>query len=1104
MKTKLLIAHARGEENLAERLAEPLRAAGYEVAHEGTVMVGASIVGAASKLLGEGAPVILCGTVRAVGTKWGRLVINAARRHAGVRIFIVQMEEEADVEMVSFDEAIARYWQDPAKATGDLIAALEKYYPSADSGTDPITDARHRLQQQDLEARYRQLTLAACDIIDLANLPEDDRHLATRELELRRLYVALRLRLEIAIGDEPDDERLKQLEARRAESWGEAGRRNDDEEDRVSLGERLQKAKRLVVLGDPGAGKSTLLRWLATAYLLRLKNDPEFTALPDVASLPEDNWLPILVRCRDLPPEADTLDLMLFHTLRKSELAEPDCAQLEGLLRERLQVGTAILLVDGLDEIMEPAARIRFSQQLEQIHRAFPAAPMVVTSRIVGYREMGYRIRSGFEHLTVADLSKDDKDEFARRWCNLTVRSGDPAAAAEELIRDIHSTDRIERLTGNSMLLTTMALIKRKIGRLPQRRVDLYEKAVEVLLNWRSEVDTPLDAREGLPQLEYLAHAMCADGVQRLREDEILALLGEMRAAYPNIHALTQHTPEEFLRLLEARAGLLIQSGHAKHNGRSAPVYEFRHLTFQEYLAGIALVQGHYRGWDRGRTLAEAIAPLAGQVGEIGEYEWNKETAVVENWREGLRLCVAACNDSEVEGALAAILEPLPGETGTARPRAVLAGLCLADEPNVGEELAEEVLRKLVAQVEEWDGDGSVSTSLNAAAMEIARSRWKEILGDCLLDEFLQPAAATCKNPGGLYAMVRKIQVPTREREFYHWLAEQVVQLSGCGEREAAGIALTVMIWAFYGRDCRVPGLVDGLIQLLSSNAALSHGVAWALLGMNMGNHREYRWHPTPAQRQQLIAAAARPDCDSQALGCLSRIFRNERAAGAVDALLARLAGGHPSNTREIIAEALGAIGDTKAAEPLVARLQNAEEDTNVREAAAEALGRIGDPKAVDALVARLEDAGEYTEVRQAAAEALGQIGDPKAVDALVTRLRDAGEDTGVRRVAATALGKIGTEPTLNALQAALRDTVEAVRRAALGSLAQTCKDETDRRLLFDNLYGFGPWLDPARPIDTARIEKAAQRLGETPEAIRRRYQALAARFGLTLAAGNR
>jgi hypothetical protein len=45
------------------------------------------------------------------------------------------------------------------------------------------------------------------------------------------------------------------------------------------------------------------------------------------------------------------------------------------------------------------------------------------------------------------------------RWCEVTV--SDPSrreAEADKLIRGIHGSDRIERLTGNPMMLTTMAL----------------------------------------------------------------------------------------------------------------------------------------------------------------------------------------------------------------------------------------------------------------------------------------------------------------------------------------------------------------------------------------------------------------------------------------------------------------------------------------------------------------------------------------------------------------------------------------------------------------------------------------------------------------------
>ena len=71
--------------------------------------------------------------------------------------------------------------------------------------------------------------------------------------------------------------------------------------------------------------------------------------------------------------------------------------------------------LDGLDEITDSTLRISFCKQIETINNAFPDAPIIVTSRIVGYREMGYRIAHGFEHVTVADLTQKDLLEHTNK-----------------------------------------------------------------------------------------------------------------------------------------------------------------------------------------------------------------------------------------------------------------------------------------------------------------------------------------------------------------------------------------------------------------------------------------------------------------------------------------------------------------------------------------------------------------------------------------------------------------------------------------------------------------------------------------------------------------
>ncbi|MEA5624724.1 NB-ARC domain-containing protein, partial [Nostoc sp. UHCC 0251] len=129
---QVYIAHHPKEEDLAEELAKQIREAGYEVVHRGTVMVGESFTEEVSKVLSTVGAVVLCGTSRALGTRWASQIVNAARQQTfggQTRVFCLQMEEDADVGRLSFDECIALYWQNPAKALEDLIAALKKHYP---------------------------------------------------------------------------------------------------------------------------------------------------------------------------------------------------------------------------------------------------------------------------------------------------------------------------------------------------------------------------------------------------------------------------------------------------------------------------------------------------------------------------------------------------------------------------------------------------------------------------------------------------------------------------------------------------------------------------------------------------------------------------------------------------------------------------------------------------------------------------------------------------------------------------------------------------------------------------------------------------------------
>jgi formylglycine-generating enzyme required for sulfatase activity len=721
-----------------------------------------------------------------------------------------------------------------------------------------IYSADRQAQTLDL---YCQRALAAWDIIDLNNLPEGDSQLATQTLLLRSLYMPLRLAFEPSQRQSSEEALVSKLEELRsvnrridaghstAKAPGQMGALGTP----TAIGERLATSQRLVVLGDPGGGKTTMLRWLATVYLLRHKNDPAVDQIPDAPTLPARPWIPVLIRCRDLGP-ADLsrafTDVLWMH-LAKTELQPEEAKIMNTVILDRIAKGEILLLVDGLDEITDRQVRTLFCQQLERTAARYPEAPILVTSRIVGYREMPERLRAGFEHGMISDLRPEDKDAFAKRWVDVTESkqaSADRAKSAQELINALRCNDRIERMTGNPMLLTTLALVKRKVGKLPTRRNELYAEAVALLLNWNQSNYPPIDKKEALPQLGYLAYEMCRRGVQSLTGDELLDLLDQFRSDYPNIRPVSNHNPQAFMELVEARSSLLMRSGDVwqAQQMQEESVWEFRHLTFQEYLAARALLEGRYKDRAKNTPLPQQVGHLAAplrkdrnlsldqpdQKGNLEDSEDSEEEATVsDSWRETLRLMVSDCNDDEVDAVLLAILQPGPAEDGaeTKRPRAVLAAQCLAEEPNVSEDTATEVLQRFLALIDNNAGQGEIQSNLETAALEVWQSSWKETLRTCLLEAFCDSSETAATNVGGLLAQLLGDRLPGSAPDSAEDYGAWIASLQSPHPDEAICAALQVVEAAYQGSLAKPDDLAESLLLLLGRGGGQAHAAAWAL-----------------------------------------------------------------------------------------------------------------------------------------------------------------------------------------------------------------------------------------------------------------------------------
>src|SRR5207244_350387 len=124
---------------------------------------------------------------------------------------------------------------------------------------------------------------------------------------------------------------------------------------------------------------------------------------------------------------------------------------------------------------------------------------------------------------------------------------------------------------------------------------------------------------------------------------------------------------EEFIQRIEDRSSLLSMTGHDVEDGALVEFFEFRHLTFQEYLTARAMVEGWHRDRASSDTLASVLEPHLTD----------------EKWKEVIPLA-AVLGGKETEALLARLTEATISENEEVGliggGAGAVLGSCLADE----------------------------------------------------------------------------------------------------------------------------------------------------------------------------------------------------------------------------------------------------------------------------------------------------------------------------------------------------------------------------------------------------------------------------------------
>ncbi|MBK8558336.1 MAG: hypothetical protein IPL65_22565 [Lewinellaceae bacterium] len=299
--------------------------------------------------------------------------------------------------------------------------------------------------------------------------------------------------------------------------------------------------------------------------------------------------------------------------------------QIKRMVISFLEQGRAIIILDGLDEIVGDRTSINneildftnnwitFGNIKNGISPDLSPGEIggnqiIITSRIVGYHTTP--LPEQFSKVFIEKMDDPAVAHFCEVWTRLILEQEEQSKTlTEEALNEsilLQSNDlksailnpnrpQVRELATNPLLVTILAILFRyHKGQLPETRVELYERSVNILIEkWRVDKRYKISTDEIKKLMAALAAYIHASTSEDITESVLKNIL-EKELCYMKRENPLHGIPQEISTLAE-RILDMIRSDVGLLSERGGNIYHFLHRTFQEYLAGQHLLRDEHK-----------------------------------------------------------------------------------------------------------------------------------------------------------------------------------------------------------------------------------------------------------------------------------------------------------------------------------------------------------------------------------------------------------------------------------------------------------------------------------------------------------------------------